>query len=276
MHTNNYIALINKSASIDGLIRVFVLMLLILPYQGLKAEYEIGADDLVSINVYDYADLKTEARVSKNGRISFPLIGEVNVAGKTTFEIEQLISSRLSKGGFIQGAQVSVTVLEYKSQQVAILGQVNAPGRYSLASVSSLVDLIAMAGGVKDSGDEKAIITRSENKKSEKIEVDLHSMFDSSGTGQPFTLKAGDVVYIPKAPMFYIYGEVNQPGGYRLERDLTVVKAISIGGGLTPNGTVRGIVIKRKMDNNEVKDIDVELTDQVLKDDVIFIDERLF
>jgi len=83
-------------------------------------------------------------------------------------------------------------------------------------------------------------------------------------------------VYVPKAPLFYIYGEVQRPGGYRIEPDISVVKALPIGGGLTLRGTENGIVVKRKNGRGDLQEVDVELGDAVLKDDVIYVGERWF
>lgn len=241
------------------------------------AEYAIGADDVIRISVYGYDEIKTETRVSAEGRITFPLAGEVQVSGKSTFEVEQELASLLVKGGYIIDPHVTVMVLEFKSRQVSVLGQVNKPGRYALESANTLVDVIAMAGGINSLGDEKAILTRKhESGETHKKEVDLREVLESSENTEQIQMQQGDIVYVPRAPVFYIYGDVQRPGGYRLESALTVAQAISLGGGLTPKGTDCGIVIKRKNSNGKVQELDVELTDNVQKDDVIFVDESWF
>jgi polysaccharide export outer membrane protein len=251
-------------------------LMLLLPFKQSTAAYNIGPDDVLRISVYGYEDLKTETRVSADGRITFPLIGEVAVSGKSSMELEEAIAARLIDGGFIQDAQVSVTVLDHVSQQVSVLGYVNKPGRYPLDSDSSIVDLIAMAGGIHDMGDSKAVVTRTVDGKPQKKELNLRVYLETTGSIAPFKMQQGDVVYVPKAPLFYIYGEVQHPGGYRIEPDISVVKALSIGGGLTLRGTENGIVIKRKIESGALQEIDVELSDPVLKDDVIYVDERWF
>ena len=251
-------------------------LMLLLPFKQSTAAYNIGPDDVLRISVYGYEDLKTEARVSADGRITFPLIGEVAVSGKSSRELEEAVAARLIDGGFIQDAQVSVTVLEHVSQQVSVLGYVNKPGRYPLDSDSSIVDLIAMAGGIHDMGDSMAVVTRTVDGKPQKKELNLRNYLEVAKSIAPFKMQQGDVVYVPKAPMFYIYGEVQRPGGYRIEPDISVVKALSIGGGLTLRGTENGIVIKRKNESGALQEIDVELSEPVLKDDVIYVDERWF
>lgn len=250
-------------------------MLLWLPFCA-HAAYSLGPDDVIRISVYGYEDLKTETRVSADGRITFPLIGEVPVTGKSNMELEEAIAVRLIEGGFIHDAQVSVTVLQHVSQQVSVLGYVNKPGRYPLDSNSSVVDLIAMAGGISELGGNKLLVTRLVEDKPQSIELILPTASSPSQPLPSFKMQQGDTVYVPKAPMFYIYGEVRNPGEYPLRQDLSVVKALSIGGGLSLRGTENGIVVKRKDAHGQLQEIDVEPNDPVLQDDVIYIDERWF
>jgi polysaccharide export outer membrane protein len=236
----------------------------------------LGPDDVIRISVYGYDDLKTETRVSADGRITFPLIGEVPVSGKSNMELEESIAVRLIEGGFIHDAQVSVTVLEHVSQQVSVLGYVNKPGRYPLDSNSSVVDLIAMAGGISELGGDKLLVTRLVEDKPQQMELKLPTVISQTQPLPSFKMQQGDTVYVPKAPMFYIYGEVKNPGEYPLRQDLSVVKALSIGGGLTLRGTENGIVVKRKDASGHLQEIDVEPNTPILQDDVIYIDERWF
>lgn len=268
MRTNNILKL-NRYC-------LLLALLLLLPIQQSIAAYTIGPDDVLRISVYGYEDLKAEPRVSADGRITFPLIGEVAASGKTTMELEEAIAVRLIGGGFIQDAQVSVTVLDHVSQQVSVLGHVKKPGRYPLDSDSSIVDLIAMAEGIDELGDNKVVVTRTVNGKSKKQELDLRDYMENNQNTAPFKMQQGDVVYVPKASMFYIYGEVQHPGSYRIEPDISVVKALPIGGGLTLRGTENGIVVKRKNGSGDLQEVDVELGDVVLKDDVIYVGERWF
>ncbi|MGZ5026415.1 MAG: polysaccharide export protein EpsE [Methylobacter sp.] len=270
MHTNNIFQWFDK--------RYLLLMVLLLPIQQSIAAYNIGPDDVLRISVYGYDDLRTETRVSSDGQITFPLIGEVPASGKSSMELEEAIAVRLIKGGFIHDAQVSVTVLNHVSQQVSVLGYVNKPGRYPLDSNSSIVDLIAMAEGIHEMGDYKVVVNRTidTNGKQQKRELNLRAYLEDADNMAPFKMQQGDQIYVPKAPMFYIYGEVQRPGGYRLEPDTSVVKALSIGGGLTLRGTDGGIVIKRKNGGGLLEETDVNLSDAVLKDDVIYVGERWF
>jgi polysaccharide biosynthesis/export protein len=252
------------------------LLLLVNAFVGIaKADYVIGADDALQIKVYGYEDLAVETRVSGDGHITYPLIGEVDVGGQTIFEAETKIAGLLTSGEFIKDPQVTVTVLEYKSQQVSVLGQVNKPGLYPLESQSTLLDVIAMAGGVSQLGDDRVVITRHKDNKAEKHEVDLRLALEFPDNAKLLTVEKGDVIYVPKAPMFYIQGEVQRPGAYRLEPKMTVAQALSLGGGLTLRGTTNGVEIQRHGEAN-TQNVDAEMTDAVIKDDVVVFEERLF
>jgi polysaccharide biosynthesis/export protein len=266
---------IKKLICFDKSYLLIIAFIVLIPFQKTIAS-NIGPDDVLRISVYGYDDLKTETRVSSDGRISFPLIGEVDVLGKSTMELEEAIAIRLINGGFIHDAQVSVAVLEHNSQQVSVLGYVNKQGRYPLDSDTSIVDLIAMAEGIDENGDNKVVVTRIDNGKPHKQELNLRDYMDSSSDLLPFKMRQGDTVYVPKAPHFYIYGEVLKPGNYRIENELSVVEALAIGGGLTPKGTENDIVIKRKDANGILQEIEANPSDSVLKDDVIYVDERWF
>jgi polysaccharide export outer membrane protein len=262
---------------INGYMRIFAILTMLFCMVGIvRAEYIIGTDDILQIKVYGYEDLTTSARVSENGRIVFPLIGELEVAGQTEFESSRKITQLLAQGGFVQNANVTVTVLEYRNQQVSVLGHVRAPGIYVLKSKNTLIDMIAMAGGLAELGDYRVIITRHINGKVVKQEIDLRAILESPEHSQTILIERGDIVYVPKAPVFYIYGEVQHPGSFRIEPDMTVAQAVSLGGGLTLRGTLRGIAIERKDSNGVSKTLEVELSDKVLKDDVVVVDERWF
>jgi polysaccharide export outer membrane protein len=262
---------------INRTVRIFTALVMAFCLVGtVRAEYLIGTDDIVQVKIYGYDDLTTSIRVSENGRIALPLIGEVEVAGQTEFDAAHKITQLLGKGGFIQDANVTVTIFEYKNQQISVLGQIKAPGIYVLKSKTTLVDMIAMAGGLGELADNRVIITRLINGKPIKLEVDLRAALESPERSEKVFIEKGDVIYIPKAPVFYIYGEVQHAGSFRLEPNMTVAQALSLGGGLTLRGTLRDMVIERRDANGVSKTIDVELSDNVLKDDVIVVDERWF
>jgi polysaccharide export outer membrane protein len=136
--------------------------------------------------------------------------------------------------------------------------------------------MLAVAGGVGPEGGDTATIVRVRNGKTTKQVVNLAEMIQSADMKANLDLSNGDVVYVERAPKFYIYGEVQHPGGYRLERNMTVVQALSIGGGLTPRGTQRGLRIKRRDAKGNLQEIDAKQDETLQADDVVYVKESLF
>lgn len=241
------------------------------------AGYKLGPGDVVKITIYNQPDLATEAQLTDTGKITFPLIGEVQIGGLEKSAAETAIGDRLRDGGFIKQPQVNLLVTQYRSQQVSVLGHVNKPGKYPIDSVSHVTDLLSQAGGVaQDGADFATLIKRNEDGAVRKQEIDLIKLFDSREMSQNFEVKDGDILFVGRAPVFYIYGEVQRPGAYRLERGMTVMQAISLGGGLTPRGTQRGLHINRKDETGKVQDYDAEINTIVRENDVIRVRQSLF
>ena len=114
------------------------------------------------------------------------------------------------------------------------------------------------------------------NVKQEKIEVELGAMMRNGDLSQNLALEPGDTIFVQKAPLVYIHGEVQKAGAYPLARNMTVMQALAMGGGVTVRGTERGIQISRRNGNGNVNRIDASLTDRVQPDDVIHVKESLF
>jgi polysaccharide export outer membrane protein len=237
----------------------------------------IGPGDMVRVNVFRNPDLTTEARVADNGTILFPLVGEVPVEGLTPQQAGKRIADKLRNGKFVVNPEVTVALAQVNSRQVSVLGNVHKPGRFPLDAVNSrLTDLLAAAGGVATPGSDLVTIVSLQDGKSKKRDVDLSQMFREGNIAANITLKPGDTVYVHRAPVVYVYGEVQKAGAYRLEPHMTVMQAIAMGGGLTPRGTERGVRIHRRGDNGEVQKLQARLTDPVQTDDVIYVRESLF
>ncbi|HWK75568.1 MAG TPA: polysaccharide export protein EpsE [Povalibacter sp.] len=236
-------------------------------------DYKLGAGDLVRMNVFGSPELMTEARVSQSGSITCPLIGSVPVAGMSTAEVETLLARRYVDGGFLKQPQISVLVVEFQSQKISVLGHVGKPGQYPLRASSNVLDVLAEAGGLlAQSAGDVATITHANGSKQE---VDLPKLFDGDPE-QNVTVGGGDRIYVPKAPQFYVYGQVQKPGMYKLERHMTVSRAISAAGGLTAKGTERRAIVKRRDANGKEKEYSAGGTDMLQPDDILFIKESLF
>ncbi len=236
----------------------------------------LGPGDVIKIVVYGNADLNLETRVSEAGKITFPLIGEVIVGRLSTAASEKKIAGLLESGGFLKNPQVIVTISLLQSQQVSVLGQVNRPGRYPLDGKRTLTDILALAGGATFEGGDKITLIRNRDGVSSRKLIDLFQMFNSGDMVPNEPLMNNDIIYVERAFRFYIYGEVQRPGVYRLEREMTVLQALSVSGGLNQRGTERGVRIKRRDAAGNLQVLKVKHDDLIQADDVVFIQESLF
>lgn len=237
----------------------------------------LGDGDSVRVTVFQNPDLTTEARISERGTITVPLIGEVVVAGLTPEGAAARIADRLTRGKFVVRPQVSLAVQQVRSRQVSVLGEVGKPGRYALDDVSnSLTDVLARAGGINGEGDDDVVVVRNLNGKETRTAIDVSQMYRTGGRSSDLRLENGDVVYVKRAPQFYLYGQVQKAGAYRLQPQMTVMQAIAVGGGLTPRGTLHGLRIERRSADGRVSRVSVQPGDLVRADDVVMVRERLF
>jgi polysaccharide export outer membrane protein len=236
-------------------------------------DYRIGSGDLLRISVFGSPDLTTEARVAESGSITCPLIGAVSVTGLSTAAAETLLAKRFVDGGFLRSPQVSVMVMEYQSQKVSVLGYVVKPGQYPLRETSKILDVLAEAGGVVPlTASDEATLVRS-NGATSNIDLDALLRGDPA---QNVSVAGGDRIYVPRAEQFYVYGQVQKPGVYRLERNMTVSRAISASGGLTARGTERRAIVKRRDKDGKETEYSVHGTDVLKADDILYIKESLF
>lgn len=252
---------------------VVAITALLLSLCARAADYQLGANDLLHISVFDHPELLLDARVSESGNISYPLIGVVHVEGLSTHQIEQAIAAKLQEGGFIKQPQVSILIGDFQSQKVSVIGQVSKPGQYPLTGTQKVLDAIALAGGVlPESAADQATLIRLNGVVQP---IDLQKLFDGD-MHMNLEMHSGDTLSVARASQFYIYGEVQHPGVYRLSRDMTVSQAIAAGGGLTKHGTERGAKLKRRNSHGTEQIYHAKSTDVLKPDDVLLIKESLF
>ena len=239
-------------------------------------DYLLGEGDTISIGVYEQPDLATVARISQDdGTITFPLLGEVTLSGLAPEEAGRKIAKLLKDRGFIKNPQVTVSVQEFRSQKISVMGQVNRPGEYLLQGESRVIDLISKAGDLKADAADVIFVVKNKGGKSVKHEIDLLQFYAGDMT-QNIKVSRGDLILVPKMNVFYIQGEIQRPGSYRLERDMTVRQAMTVAGWLTGRGSSKGLTVIRRQANGETKKIKVKLSDGLQPDDVLYVKERLF
>ena len=242
-----------------------------------KHDYQLGSGDSIRIVVYRNPDLGVETRITEGGTITYPLLGSVHVGGLTIAKAEELLAKGLKDGGFVQQPQINITLITIRANQVSILGQVNRPGLYPLESFNMhLTEVLALAGGAAATGGDKVILISTRQGKTLKREIDLGAIFGDNKIDEDPVISAGDKIYVPLASVFYIFGEVQRPGSYRMERGMSVMQALAQGGGLTSRGTERNIRLDRRNAKGEVEKLTPQMSDQILPNDVIYVRESIF
>jgi polysaccharide export outer membrane protein len=245
--------------------------------QDKQPEYLLGSGDVIRVLVFQNPDLTMEARVTENGLISYPLLGTMKLGGMTIPAAEQAIAAALKAGGFVQNPQVNVILLQNRGNQVSVLGMVNRPGRFPLETFNIRVsEMIATAGGISPVGADVAVLTGARDGKLFHKEIDIAGLFLDNKLADDLVVAAGDVIYVHRQPVYYIYGEVQRPGPYRVERNMTVQQALAQGGGLTLRGTERSLRVNRRGHDGKVEALTPNLNDYVRPDDVLYVRESLF
>jgi len=243
---------------------------------AMPVEYRIGEGDVLTISTYGHDDLETTDRVSGDGRIILPLIGQLDVDGLTVSEVSSLIANKLSQG-YIISPQVSVFVKEFRSRKAVIVGEIVKPGLYELKGETTLLELISMAGGLSgDSGSIATIKRTGDDGKLKTIDIDFMAIMESGDASLDVPVYDGDSLYINKAGLYYVTGEVRKPDAYKLTDGTTVIKAITRAGGFTDKASESKVRIIRKIGGKESLIENVTMDEYVKPEDVIVVPESLF
>jgi polysaccharide export outer membrane protein len=245
--------------------------------QNSQPEYELGKGDSIRVVVFQNPELTLETRVTENGTISYPLIGTVTIGGMSISAAEQTIAKALNGGGFILKPQVNIILLLNRGNQVSVLGAVNRAGRFPLETFNTRVsEMIAIAGGIAPGGADVAIVTGLRDGKPFRGEIDIPKMFLDKKMQGDLVVAGGDVIYIDRMPVFYIYGEAQRPGSSRIERGMTIRQALAQSGGPTMRGTERRLRVYRRDADGKTEMLTPQLNDLVLPDDIFYVNESLF
>jgi polysaccharide export outer membrane protein len=253
-------------------------------------EYEVGPGDVLEVNVFGNDDLSRMPTVQTNGAISLPLLGEVQVAGLTVGEVRRKITNLLAKD-YLVNPQVEVKVREYQSQFVSVVGEVNSPGRKPIRGRMRLIDVLLDSGGFKPNASGQVMITRVDGEFDggvKSISVRISSSASPSAQdliNLELPLKNGDIITALSKAYVTVDGEVNKPGRYAIEADLTVTGAVSLAGGLTRFGSNDVKVRRTDPGTGKVSILEVDLKDvrngkkpdvPLLPNDVISVGRRVF
>ncbi len=223
-----------------------------------KEEYRVGPDDVLEVNIFEWkANDETETlplRVSETGVISMPVVGPLVVAGKSVQEIQRMIEQELIGRNVLQNPRVGVRVSEFRSRLISVIGAVNQPGSYAIhQNVSTLLSMLTLAGGPQENAGGVAYVTRGGEggKAGTRIQIDLDVLLEKGESSLNPVLSAGDVVYVPKAPLIYVYGEVKQAGAFTFRKQLRVLESIALAGGFTDLANRRSVSLLRRSATGE-------------------------
>ncbi len=241
-------------------------------------EYKLGPGDVIRITVYQNQDLSMETRLSDGGVISYPLLGAVRLGGLSVGDAEKRLAQGLQQGDFVKSPQVTVVLMQARGSQVSVLGQVNRPGRFALELAGTrLSDVLALAGGVNTQlGGDTITVVGTRGGQPFRQQVDLPQVFSSADRHDDIVLQGNDVVYVERAPLVYIYGEVQRPGQVALQRGMTLLQGLAAGGGLTQRGTEKGIRVHRRGANGKTEVLQPGSDERLQDGDVIYVRESLF
>lgn len=230
-------------------------------------DYVIGAGDLLMISALDVSELdKVKVRVGSEGFVRLPLVGTVKIKGLTARGLESEIANLLGEK-YLYDPQVSVFIEEYKSQRVAVLGEVNKPGVYEVSEKRTVTDMLAQAGGLSANADQVVFVLRksasaqsSTLASGELLKVDLEQLLAGQDPSMNVKVGSGDVISVPKSGEFFLGGSVKKPGSYPIKGKLTVDQAIYLGGGLGDDAEVTDIQVVRDVGGpkNEVFQVNLE------------------
>jgi polysaccharide export outer membrane protein len=227
------------------------LVLVVLPAAGAAQDYTIGIDDLLHISVWDYKELDHVVPVRPDGKISFPLVGEVQAAGVTVPQLTEILTERLAKS--VKAPQVAVVVKEIRSFRIYFLGRVAKPGVYSIKAGTPLLQALTMAGGVLDGADLPATYVVRDN---QKVPVDLRRLIHEADLSQNLALRTDDTVVVPEVVAgvnpqevlerrIYLLGKVQKPGVYTIRREIPVLHALFLAGGPAEGGDLASAFVVR-------------------------------
>jgi polysaccharide export outer membrane protein len=250
-------------------------------------DYVVGAQDMLTITSYDQADLSGKFTVEADGTFTFPMIGRVKAGGMTLRQVEAEVKTHLKDEGFFKNPQITVSMDQYRSQKIFVVGEVRTPGSYPLSGDMNLVEALARAGSTLPTASGEVIIVHprsgqgtgpvlpSQASADSVVRIDIREL-QSGSLSHNTALRDGDTIFVPRAESVYVFGQVKNPGAYSLQqKNTTVLQALSLAGGVTDRGSTGRIKIARIV-GGEKQELKAKLGDMVLAGDTIIVQERFF
>lgn len=230
--------------------------------------YVLGLSDVVEVSVLTHPDYTTRGRIGEDGTIQLPYLGPVRAANMTAAQLEESVAQALDKGGYFAHPVVKVDIISFGSRYVTVLGEFTTPGLVPVDRAYRLSEILARVGGVRETGADYVVLTPS-NGAEEKL--GLKDIATGGLDKDPF-VRPGDKIYSPKAELFYVSGQVNQPGAYAVIPGMTMRMAIARAGGVNLTGSEK----KLKLTRHGERVSHVDLNQPVEAGDVLYIGQTLF
>lgn len=257
------------------------------PLLAQSADYRIGQGDILTISVWAQPELSGQFKVDGSGALALPLIGSVPAAGRSVADILTDVRTRLADG-YVNNPQVAVSVAEFKSQRVYVVGEVRTPGVVPLSGALTLIEALTRVGSFTDYAGGELLVVRppadrpatagpilpNEPGAQEVLRVDVQTL-QSRGPSQNIELRDGDTVVVPRAEVVYIIGQINGPGSYTYEKDMTLLQLISRANGVTDMGTTKRLKIVRIVDGKR-SEVKASVGDKLRPGDTVVVASRWF
>ena len=257
-----------------------------------SSNYQIGPEDLLQITLFNIPEAEarvtprmTTVRVNQNGSVMLPLLGEISVKGLMVSALERALRERFDR--YIHDPQVGVLVTEYR-QRASVIGAVQKPGMVELTGPKTLIDVLALAGGLTEKASSHVHVYRNTAEGRQSYVIDLLFLTNSSGATNPenaglvsMPIQVGDIVNVPQAGTVFIDGAVKNPGSFPIPRRYSLTQALTLAGGVDFElANYSGATIFRRRSAGEVETIPADLNEilagnaadpQIEPDDTIII-----
>lgn len=244
-----------------------------------ETDYVVGPQDVLNVRIFGEEKLSGRIHIDSDGSFPFEYLGRVKAEGMTTSQVEAFLAKALGDG-YLRNPQVSVEVVEYRSQSVFVTGEVRAPNKYSLPGNSTLMDVLTLAGSVTPNAGNWVQITHARQggeslgpAASAEYDMRVNLRDIQTGKAQNIKMRDGDTIYVPKSERVWVVGQVRNTGPVVFEEGMTVFEAIAAAGGITEKGSNSRIEIVR-IENGQRKSIDAKQTDVLKPGDQVNVRTR--
>lgn len=247
-----------------------LLLLASLSIAGPEDDYTLGPRDVIKVTVWGQEDLSKEYPVDSDGFVAFPLVGRVQAAGLTTKQFANRLTELLEKD-FLVNPQVLVSVKNFLSKKVYVMGEVERRGAYYLSKPTTLLDILSEAGGLSKSASRQLVLVRSHGAQTSgkggntilRLNVDK---IQAGDVAENVRLEDEDMILVSKGHAYFVLGEVKAGGTFPLDKETSMLEAITLAGGFTSTAAPAGVKLVRRGSDGKEETLAVDLSGTIPKD----------